>query len=71
MEIQSTIAEFKKEIKKYLKNVALLVEKQDDESYISRIEYDMYYSGPTAILILAIRERNFNRAGTETRPYTP
>jgi len=28
-------------------------------------------SGVTAILILALRKRNFNRAGTETRPYPP
>jgi hypothetical protein len=26
---------------------------------------------PAAILILALRKRNFNRAGTETRPYPP
>jgi hypothetical protein len=25
----------------------------------------------SAILILALRERDFKRAGTETRPYTP
>jgi len=28
----------------------------------------LYYS---AILILALRKRNFNRAGTETLPYIP